>query len=487
MRASTLLITLKRFMCFVVAIPSFVLIGLPTSFAEPEDFHLLAAKLLPAVVNISTVLTSRNSSDNFQGSDGFLEDWFDGNNQPGLEKQEEALGSGFIIDATGYIVTNYHVIEGAQSISVTLYNNRTYKAKLVGSDSITDLALLKIEAAQPLPFVPWGVSADAKIGEWIIAIGNPLGLGGSVSIGIISASQRDIHRGPYDDYLQTDAAINHGNSGGPMFNVRGEVIGINSAIISSSQDGGSIGLGFAISSDLAKGIIDQLKQFGQVKRGWIGVNIQSINDELVAKLKLPSDSGALITSVVANSPAEKAGIQKDDIILKINNRTVASARILPRIVAEIKIGTKIPVVIWRDQKELTLQVEIQELQEKTTQATDTSTNPKLAGTNVSELGLIIAPLDASLRRRFDIPKQVLGLVVLNVENGSAASQKGIKAGDVITEINQKAIRQVNDIIDRLKEAQQLGHKIMTVLIIRQGDYQWVALAIPPSAKPPAPQ
>ncbi len=485
MRVSTLLMPIKRLIYFVAAVLSLTLIGLPTSFAEPEDFHLLAARLLPAVVNISTVQTTRSSLDDFQGSDSFLEDWFSGNNQPGFEEQQESLGSGFIIDATGYIVTNNHVIEGAQRISVRLYNNKTYQAKLVGTDPKTDLALLKIESSQPLPFVPWGVSEDAKIGEWIMAIGNPFGLGGSVSIGIISASQRNIHDGPYDDYLQTDAAINKGNSGGPMFNVRGEVIGINTAIISPS--GGSIGLGFAISADLAKGIIEQLKQFGQVKRGWLGVNIQSVSDELAEKLGLATGTGAQVSSVVANSPAEKAGIQKDDVILKIGSYTITSPRILPRLVAETKIGTKVPVILMRDTQQITLQVEIQELQEKTTQTPDSSTSPKVTGTNISELGLIVGVLDTNLRRRFNIPKQVLGLVVLNVETSSVAAQKGIKAGDVITEINQKPIRQPDDIITRLKEAQQLGHKVLTVLIIRQGDYQWVALAIPPASKVPTPQ
>ncbi|MBL8687180.1 MAG: Do family serine endopeptidase [Alphaproteobacteria bacterium] len=475
MKITAKMFGMYRFMLGIIAVCS-ALTPFGLLRAAPDDFQILAAKLLPAVVNISVVQSGPATQDDFSGSDSFLKDWFDGDNQPGFEEESESLGSGFIIDPTGYIVTNHHVIEGATRISVRLYDNRVFQAKLIGADPKTDLALLKIESSKPFPFVPWGDSEKTKIGEWIMAIGNPFGLGGSVSIGIISASQRNIHNGPYDDYLQTDAAINQGNSGGPMFNMRGEVIGINTAIISPS--GGSVGLGFAISANLARDIIDQLRQNGRVLRGWIGVNIQSVSDDMAASLGLAPGTGALVSGVVANSPAEKAGLKKGDVIAKINNRDLTSARLLPRMVAALPIGSKIPVDIFRNKTPITLQLDVQELPEKTTGDT-TSTTQQNAGVHIPELGLIVSPLDANLRRRFDIPKQVQGLVILNVESGSVTAQKGLKTGDVVHEINQKPIRQANDIVATLKEAQEKGHKVLTVLIIRQGDYQWVALTTPP--------
>jgi len=285
----------------------------------PDSFADLAGKLLPTVVNISTSQTLKAPPAGAMpqlppGSP--LEDLFKNflGPKPNTPRHVTSLGSGFIIDPTGYIVTNNHVIEGAEEITVRMQDNVEYKARLIGHDPKTDLALLKIDAPKPLPFVEWGDSDKSRIGDWVLAIGNPFGLGGTVTAGIVSARQRDINAGPYDDFLQTDAAINRGNSGGPMFDVDGKVIGINTAIFSPS--GGSIGIGFALPSSLAKGVIDQLRQYGHPRRGWLGVRIQSVTPELAEGLKMAKPMGALIAAVTDGGPADKAGIRQGDVVIK---------------------------------------------------------------------------------------------------------------------------------------------------------------------------
>ena len=307
--------------------------------SAPESFADLADKSLPAVVNVATTQTITADSQ-MQDLDEMFRDFLD--KRQGAKprpRKATSLGSGFIVDPSGYIVTNNHVVENADEIMVVMHDDTELKAKLIGRDPKTDLALLKVDAGKPLPFVKWGDSNAMRIGDWVLAIGNPFGLGGSVTAGIVSARQRDINAGPYDDFIQTDASINRGNSGGPMFNMDGEVVGINSAIFSPS--GGSVGIGFAIPSNLAKPVIEQIKQFGHPRRGWLGVRIQSISPDLAEGLKLPSDKGALVAGVTKDGPADKAGIKQGDVVLKFDGKEVTQMRGLPRMVADTAFGKSV--------------------------------------------------------------------------------------------------------------------------------------------------
>ncbi len=475
----------------------------PAAFARgtPDSFADLAEKLLPAVVNIATTtkITDANRSDpdleelfrqffdrqqkRGQQGQGDNQDQGQGDNpdqgpdQGTPPREATSLGSGFIIDPTGYIVTNNHVIEGAEEITVRLQDNTEYKAKLVGHDPKTDLALLKIDVAQPLPFVEWGDSDKARIGDWVLAIGNPFGLGGTVTAGILSARQRDINAGPYDDFLQTDAAINRGNSGGPMFNMEGKVIGINTAIFSPS--GGSIGIGFAMPSSLARGVIAQIRQYGHPRRGWLGVRIQSVTPELAEGLKMAKPMGALIAAVTEGGPADKAGIRQGDVVVRFNNQEVAEMRHLPRIVAETPFDTQVPVVVLRQGKEMTFQVKIGELDESAdVKAADTGpqpSKPKPPENARTILGLSLAEMSEQLRQRYNIADEASGVVVLKVDSKSSAAGKGLKAGDVIVEVDQNAVSTPADVEKRISMAKANGYKVVTFLIYRQGDFQWVAV------------
>src|SRR5579862_2353755 len=349
--------------------------SLPSAAARgaPDGFADLAERLLPAVVNISTTQTVKSEPQSNtstpererlpQGSpfDEFFKDFFDHNSQLGdrpelRSRKETSLGSGFVIDPAGYVVTNNHVIADADQITVILHDNTNLKATVVGRDTKTDVAVLKVAADKPLPVAGWGDSDKARVGDWVLAIGNPFGLGGSVTAGILSARQRDINSGPYDDFLQTDAAINRGNSGGPMFNMDGQVIGINTAIYSPS--GGSIGIGFAIPSNLAKEVVDELirEPDHAVHRGWLGVRIQTVTDEIADSLGLDKAKGALVASVNDKGPAQLGGIQPGDVILTFNGKPVEDMRHLPRLVAETPVDKMVPVAIWRKRKEVMLQV-----------------------------------------------------------------------------------------------------------------------------------
>ncbi len=392
-------------------------------------------------------------------------------------REVTSLGSGFIIDPTGYIVTNNHVIDGAEEITVRMQDNTEYKAKLIGHDSKTDLALLKIDAPKPLPYVEWGDSDKARIGDWVLAIGNPFGLGGTVTAGIVSARQRDINAGPYDDFLQTDAAINRGNSGGPMFDVDGKVIGINTAIFSPS--GGSIGIGFALPSALAKPVISQLRQFGHPRRGWLGVRIQSVTPELAEGLKMEKPMGALIAAVTEGGPAEKAGIRQGDVVVKFDGKSIDEMRHLPRIVAETPYDSEVPVVVVRQGKEITFQVKLGELDETAeTKAADAGTQPAKPKTPEAAktiLGLGLAEMSEPLRQRFNIADEANGVVVLTVDAKSNAATKGLKPGDVIVEVDQSSVATPADVETRVAAARANGYKVVTFLIYRMGDFQWVAV------------
>jgi len=447
----------------------------------PEGFADLAEKSLPAVVNISTTQTLSSDSQG-QDLDELFRQFLD--RQQGGEapkpRRATSLGSGFIIDGSGFVVTNNHVIENADEITVITHDNEEFKAKLIGTDEKTDLALLKIEAGKPLPFVNWGNSDQTRIGDWVLAIGNPFGLGGSVTAGIVSARQRDINAGPYDDFLQTDASINRGNSGGPMFNMDGEVVGINSAIYSPS--GGSVGIGFAIPSNLAKPIIDQIRQFGHPRRGWIGVRIQSVSPDLAEGLKLPNAKGALIASVTPGGPAEAAGIKQGDVVLKFDGRDVTEMRGLPRIVAETPVAKSVDVVVWRKGKEVNLSAKVGEYPENEDQASveQTSQQPAPeddAGSKIESLGIDLATLDQKGRDKYGISGDAEGVLVTDVAQDGPAAEKDLRAGDIIVEVDQKAVKSPGDVRDRVKAAQDNGYRVVTLLVNRKGDFQWVAVKI----------
>jgi serine protease Do len=449
--------------------------------SAPESFADLAEKALPAVVNVSTTqMVSPDSQ--IQDLDDMFREFLDRQNgDKPKPRKATSLGSGFIIDPAGYIVTNNHVIDGAEEITVITHDNEELKAKLVGRDEKTDLALLKVEAKKPLPAVKWGDSDVLRIGDWVLAIGNPFGLGGTVTAGIVSARQRDINAGPYDDFIQTDASINRGNSGGPMFNMDGDVVGINSAIYSPS--GGSVGIGFSIPSNLAKGVIAQIKEFGHPRRGWLGVRIQTVSPELAEGLRLPQAKGALVSSVSTGGPADKAGIRQGDVILEFDGREVADMKALPRLVADSQFGKSVPVSIWRKGAKTTVTVELGELDEKaeaslqTTQPEAETPQPVATGAKIEQLGVEVGALDDAARTKFDLPQDAEGVVVLTVEENGPAAEKDLRAGDIIAEVDQKAVSSPDDVRDRVKSAQENGYRLVTLLINRSGDFQWVAVKI----------
>jgi len=473
----------------------------------PDSFADLAEKLLPAVVNIATTQKITDASRNDPNLEELFKQFFDRQNRgngsgngdnggdngggdngsggdngggdnggSGTPHEVTSLGSGFIVDPAGYIVTNNHVIEGAEEITVRTQDNTEYKAKLIGHDPKTDLALLKIDSPTPFPFVEWGDSDKARIGDWVVAIGNPFGLGGSVTAGIVSARQRDINSGPYDDFIQTDAAINRGNSGGPMFDMDGKVIGINTAIFSPS--GGSIGIGFALPSSLARPVITQLRQYGHARRGWLGVRIQSVTPELAEGLKMPKPMGALIAAVTDGGPAAKAGIKQGDVVISFNGQEIAEMRHLPRIVAETPFDTSVPVTVLRQGKEMSFQVKLGELDEtaETKQASaDTQAPAAQPDKSKSVLGLSLAEMSETLRQKYSIADEASGVVVLDVDAKSNAASKGLKAGDVIVEVDQGSVSTPADVQKRIDAAKANGFKVVTLLVYRQGDFQWVAV------------
>jgi serine protease Do len=425
----------------------------------------------------------------------FFEDFFNrkGGRSPS-ERTVSSLGSGFVVDGKeGIVVTNNHVIEGADEIIVNFHDGSKLKVdKVLGKDSKTDLALLKVTPKRPLPAVAFGSSAKLRVGDWVMAIGNPFGLGGSVTVGIISAKQRDINSGPYDDYLQTDAAINKGNSGGPLFNMDGEVIGVNTAIISPT--GGSIGIGFAVPSDTALVVIDQLRQFGETRRGWLGVKIQTITEDIAEASGVKENTGALVASVTPGSPAAKAGVQDGDVIMKFDGKDVTSMRGLPRLVAQTPIGKDVEVELLRKGQRLTLKVAIGRLVEESEAVKTSAKEPKGKGRGKdrdkdksgsgppagrsSLIGLVLAPLSEELRAKHNIGNDVKGVVVTAVDPASPAAEKGVKVGDVIVEVAQEAVASLDDIaksVDRIKKA---GRKqVLLRLEDGKGGVRFVAVPV----------
>jgi len=456
--------------------------------AAPASFADLAEKLLPAVVNISTSqVVKRDGAAPQQrpqlppGSpfEEFFKEFFDRQQQRNTpNRRATSLGSGFIIDPSGLIVTNNHVIEGADEISVILHDDTRLKAELVGRDAKTDLAILRVKSKKKLPYVKLGNSDKSRVGDWVVAIGNPFGLGGTVTAGIISARARNINAGPYDDFIQSDASINKGNSGGPMFNMAGEVIGINTAIYSPS--GGSVGIGFAIPANLAKPIIAQLTKFGRARRGWLGVRIQTVTEELADSLGLDKARGALVADVTKGGPAESSKVQVGDVVLSFDGKPIVEMRNLPRIVAETEVGKKVKVDVWRKGRKVTLDAKLGEFPEdKKPVLAKVSGTKKGADNSVTVLGLTMAPVTDKLRRQFKLGKKVKGVIITKVVNDSPASEKQIRAGSIIRKIgpDQKPVSSPAQVKNKVESARKAKLKSLLFLIERGGDSRFVALRL----------
>jgi len=447
----------------------------------PESFADLAEKLLPAVVNISTtqVIEGRPGVEMPRVPPGspfekFFKEFFE-RNRPQQQRRATSLGSGFFIDTSGYVVTNNHVIQDADEIAVVLHDDTRLKAEVVGRDPKTDLAVLKVDPPAGLTAVDWGDSDDSRVGDWVIAIGNPFSLGGTVTTGIISARGRDINAGPYDDFLQTDASINRGNSGGPMFNLDGGVIGVNTAIFSPS--GGSIGIGFAIPSNSAKAVVRQLIKHGKVRRGWLGVHIQAVTDEIAETLGLEDAEGALVASVIEDGPAEKAGIKNGDVILEFDGKQVEEMRRLPRIVADTEVGKTVGVTVWREGRETEVQVEIGALGEGEKQLASRGGGRRDPADAVEVLGLTLAGIDDKLRERFNLDGDTKGVVVTDVDAAGAAAEKGVRPGDVVVEVSQDEVTTPGEVAAKIDEAREAGRRSVLFLLEGQGGLRFVALRI----------
>lgn len=441
----------------------------------PETVAPLAEKLIDAVVNISTSQVARGPKGVPlpkvpKGSpfEEFFEDFFkDRGAGPPVRRNVSSLGSGFVVDGKeGLVVTNNHVIADADEIIVNFNDGRKLKVeKVIGRDPKTDLALLKVSPKTTLPEVKFGSSEKIKVGDWVMAIGNPFGLGGSVSVGIISAKQRDINTGPYDDFLQTDAAINKGNSGGPLFNMDGDVIGVNTAIISPT--GGSIGIGFSVPSDVAANVVDQLRQFGETRRGWLGVKIQSVSEDIAETLGLPPKKGALISAVTPGSPAATGGVEPGDVIVKFDGKEVRSLRSLPRYVAQTPIDKAVDVVVIRKGQSRSLSVRVGRLLEKKKKVA--AKKPKVVQApkkKVEEkiIGLKVTSLSDGLRKKYKIGKELKGLVVTDVDPQGPARRKNIKAGDVIVEAAQKQIKTISDLHDAIDTIKKAGRRAILLRV-----------------------
>ncbi len=456
----------------------------PPSHARPDSFADLAENLLPSVVNIIAV---HDSTDDPQDStpgmgprgedfNELFRDFFERRGQrPPERRRGNAQGSGFIIDNDGYIVTNHHVIEKADSVSVRLQNGRELEATVIGGDRRTDLALLKVKPSSELLAATLGDSDTARIGDWVMAIGNPFGLGGSVSAGIISARARDIRSGPYDDFIQTDAAINRGNSGGPLFNMAGEVVGVNTAIFSPS--GGSVGIGFSIPSNLVRNIVDQLRDGGEVRRGWLGVRIQNVTEELAEGLRLDKPRGALVSELNPDGPASKGGVQQGDVILTFDGRPVPEMRKLPRMVAETTIGKKVQVEVWRKGRSRSLTIVLGELEDDVTVTASASQKQNTRTKIIADIGLSVATLNNQMREEYGFAQEQTGLVVTSVDPAGTAAEKNIQDGDLIIEVDQEKVTRPDDMTKLIAQAKKSGYRVVTLLVNRQGQHTWVAVKL----------
>jgi serine protease Do len=497
MTAATIAPTRLRLGLAALAVSAFSAFGAPAHARGPEGIADVAEKVIDAVVNISTSQTveAKGGGSNSMpqlppGSpfEEFFDDFFKNRKGPGggskggdngPPRKTNSLGSGFIIDTSGVAVTNNHVIADADEINVILNDGTKIKAELVGVDKKTDLAVLKFKPTKPLVSVKFGDSDKLRLGDWVVAIGNPFSLGGTVTAGIVSAKNRDISSGPYDSYIQTDAAINRGNSGGPLFNLDGDVIGVNTLIISPS--GGSIGIGFAVPSKTVAGVVDQLRQFGELRRGWLGVRIQSVTDEIAESLNIKPPRGALVAGVDDKGPAKPAGIEPGDVVVKFDGKDVKDPKDLSRVVADTAVGKEVDVVIIRKGKEESRKVTLGRLEdtEKVQQAAaKTKEDPAEKPVTQKALGLDLAALSKDLRTKYKIKDSVKGVIVTGVDGNSDAAEKRLSAGDVIVEVAQEAVANAADIKKRVDQLKKDGKKSVLLLVSNgEGELRFVALSV----------
>jgi serine protease Do len=478
-----------------------VLTPAPALARGPDGIADVAEKVIDAVVNISTSQTVEAKGGPGSGGDRgampqlppgspfeeFFDDFFKNRRGgPGGPKgggdlqphKTNSLGSGFIIDTSGIVVTNNHVIADADEINVIMNDGTKIKAELVGVDKKTDLAVLKFKPPRPLVAVKFGDSDKMRLGEWVIAIGNPFSLGGTVTAGIVSARNRDIASGPYDNYIQTDAAINRGNSGGPLFNLDGEVIGVNTLIISPT--GGSIGIGFAVPSKTVASVVDQLRQFGELRRGWLGVRIQQVTDEIAESLNIKPARGALIAGVDDKGPAKPAGIEPGDVVVKFDGKDVKEPKDLSRVVADTAVGKEVDVVVIRKGQEETKKVTLGRLEdgEKAVQASNKTPEPVEKPVTQKALGLDLATLSKDLRSRYKIKDSVKGVVITSVDGASDAAEKRLSAGEVIVEVAQEAVSNAADVKKRIDQLKKDGKKSILLLVSNaEGELRFVALSV----------
>ena len=484
--------TVRTLMASLLLLMTVVLPLAAQARSGPADFADLAEKLLPSVVNISTSQIVPQASTDIPEFDlmipedsplnDFLEEFKkqQQNKQKSPQKRKgskaTSLGSGFIIDPAGYIVTNNHVIQDAEEITVILHDNTNLSATVVGRDKKTDLAVLKVQPKAPLTAVTFGDSDKVRVGDWILAIGNPYGLGGTVTTGIISARARDINSGPYDDYLQTDAPINRGNSGGPMFNMNGEVIGINTAIFSPT--GGSVGIGFAIPSSMGKNIVEQLKTTGTTKRGWLGVHIQVVTQEIAESLGLPKAYGALVSSITPDGPADKAKLQTGDVIISFDGKEVGEMHRLPRLVADTPVDKIVDTKVFRKGSEITLKVKVGQLdqaEDEDVVEEEPSAAEKQNFDKVEPLGLGVLPITDALRKKYEIGKDVSGLLILDVNDEGVSAESGLQPGDVISEAAQTEVNTAKALTDLADKAKK-DNKPLLLLVDRKGNLRFVAIS-----------
>jgi serine protease Do len=471
------------------------LVSAPAFARGPEGVADVAEKVIDAVVNISTSQTvEAKGGDGGRGAipqlppgspfEEFFDDFFKnrrgggkggGDLQP---RKTNSLGSGFIIDTAGIVVTNNHVIADADEINVIMNDGTKIKADIIGVDKKTDLAVLKFKPTRQLTAVKFGDSDKLRLGEWVVAIGNPFSLGGTVTAGIVSAKNRDISSGPYDSYIQTDAAINRGNSGGPLFNLDGEVIGVNTLIISPS--GGSIGIGFAVPSKTVAGVVSQLQQFGELRRGWLGVRIQTVTDEIAESLNIKPARGALIAGVEDKGPAKPAGIEPGDVVIKFDDKDIKEPKDLSRVVADTAVGKEVDVVIIRKGQEETHKVTLGRLEDtdKVQVAAKTKDEPVEKPVTQKALGLDLATLSKDLRTRYKIKDSVKGVIITGVDGTSDAADKRLSAGDVIVEVAQEAVANAADIKKRVDQLKKDGKKSVLLLVANgDGELRFVALSV----------
>lgn len=477
-------------------------LSVPALARGPDGIADVAEKVIDAVVNISTTQTVEAKGGSNEGGGGgnkntmpqlppgspfeeFFDDFFKNRRGPGGGKgadnqprKTNSLGSGFIVDTSGIVVTNNHVIADADEINVIMNDGTKIKATLVGVDKKTDLAVLKFTPVKPLTAVKFGDSSKLRLGEWVIAIGNPFSLGGTVTAGIVSAINRDINSGPYDSYIQTDAAINRGNSGGPLFNLDGDVVGVNTLIISPS--GGSIGIGFAVPSKTVAGVVDSLRQFGELRRGWLGVRIQQVTDDIAESLNIKPARGALIAGVEEKGPAKPAGIEPGDVVVKFDGKDIKEPKDLSRVVADTAVGKAVDVVIIRKGAEQTKQVTLGRLDDgdKAVQASAKSAPEPEKPVTQKALGLDLAGLSKDLRSRYKIKDSVKGVIVTGVDDGSDAAEKRLSAGDVIVEVAQEAVSNAADVKKRVEQLKKDGKKSILLLVSNgDGELRFVALSV----------